>query len=156
MVDIDPKEREDKGIFITEFPDLDLLEDEIERLYKEAMDTVSFNGDIKNIYIFGSYARGTAVKGKSDLDVAVVLENIDFGEKKWGLENIHVAEMLTKTLDEESPQMFSEWFRGYDVLTFTINEWNREKSSKSRTSRDEIEGQTGVYNLTKREFINPI
>lgn len=110
--------------------------------------------ELEDIYIVGSYARGTAKKGESDLDIMIVTnvgKNTKFVHNSADIQNCIGEEWIN------APDSMKEWFDGADILR-TNHEGDRpwikllRFSDESREGRAK-EGRKGVYNLIDEQFI---
>jgi predicted nucleotidyltransferase len=149
MTSYERPDREKEGEFIHELKDL-----VIDNIEEEVKSSVEYGADvdrsmIDSIYIFGSWARGTAIEGESDLDIAVF-----FKEGVRDMDYTWESAMVSDSMEMGNP-MVRAMFEGFDVLLFdgkVKDETIQEKMTESRSGR--FEGEQQVYNLTKRRYEN--
>lgn len=122
---------------ITDVPDLDKLERQI---------VESFNGcstdaeELREIIVFGSYGRGGATKGESDLDIFIDAE----GENPEPVSFCMVNSRDKFRIDRN----FEEWFDDYDVvIPGKIGRWGKLLDYLDEKKPRE------AYSLTERSVI---
>lgn len=149
MADYD---RVNSGKRITDFDALDRLERMLQDAVEQALSDFDVGAEIDSIHIFGSWARGTAIPKQSDLDVITFL--ITNQEARFDANKIPISARVGDLMEmgRFSKQRFN-WFGGID--TFVEHTRNKQTmlQSKATESRDDRpEGDTGTYNLTKRQY----
>lgn len=137
---------------ITEFPRLEALEENIREAVNFEMGTVDFDADIRSVIIFGSYARGTAVKGESDLDVIVEFENIDKRDN-FDREKMWLVTSASNRLEQMATPLMEDWFNGYDVLFMEVGDMAMLQEKKTDDRVVGPDGHPGVYDITKDVFL---
>lgn len=128
-------------IGIADFPHLGTLERRLKQAFQECDD---YDMEIDEIIIFGSYGRGTATKGVSDLDVFLYIEPETLNRN----ENLYEAVSCMEGGDMERKVLdgFGDWFAGLDV-DFSTDEFGQWKVLYKMATHDDF----GVYSLTDRQ-----
>lgn len=145
-------DRINSGKFITDFDDLDRLENMLLDDLESALSDFNIGAELDEMHVFGSWARGTAIPEESDLDViAFVITN---QEARFDANKISISARFGDLMEMgrfSTPRF--RWFDGID--TFVEHARNKQTmlQSKATETRDKRpEGQTGTYNLTERQY----
>jgi len=103
-----------------------------------------------DVYVFGSWARGTAIEGVSDIDLALLYFPQDFTEFKQ--EQMWATGDIMEELVEQQTERMDRLFDGYDVGLFHIRNSHllNDKFTESRSDRPE--GTPQIYNLNEMRF----
>lgn len=151
MVEFDTavdRERRDEGVWIG---DIDGTY-KIQRNIRETIEECKGNGvrleiphSISGVtpqLVHGSYARGTAIKGESDLDLIIPIK------KQRGEVNALLANIINMCMEDNESMLirgFEEWFSGADIAAVPMGmEW--VMALRFAIGRDEGKGRV-VYNL---------
>lgn len=104
------------------------------------------------VYVFGSWARGTAIPQESDLDLALLYHPQDWGEFKRA--QLWITNSIRKGLVEEETPNMAENFEDYDlaIVSFRNSHLLNDKFTESRDDRPE--GTPQIYNLNDKRFRN--
>ncbi len=131
---------------------LDTLEGEIIDTWDYISDGGDrYGGEMDEIYIFGSWARGTAIPGESDLDVVIFLEGVHESQE-FDVNRMWMAAEISDMAEQSL--RFTE-FDGYDI--FIEDSYNKQAITKEKmkeTREGRVEGERQVYSLTDRRYYN--
>lgn len=150
MVDFNLRKEEGKDI-----SDLsDRARKEILDVIMEAQSQVQSSRDMEagepDIYVFGSWARGTAIDGRSDIDLALLYFPDDFTAFKQ--EQMWATGDIREKMEELETERMKRLFDGYDIalVTFRNQHMLNDKFTESRSDRPE--GTPQIYNLNDMRF----
>ena len=140
---------------LTDVPDHELLLSNINDVVGECQQEHGGNVQLDDAYVFGSYARGIARKGVSDLDILAVLSNPDGDELQPKFDSLRT--LITFCLNDHEDTItagFEEWFSGADATsTIPVNEWIELERVTKETRNARGGGPMRVYSLVGQEFI---
>lgn len=114
----------EEGVGVSEVPNTTAIAERVRTALEECMD-----GDLPGfskaevgldrILVFGSYARGGALKGESDLDILLTLELSEAAPKT--VATTYVQDCM---LDQRKGfiEGFEEWFDGVDIIALDAEE----------------------------------
>jgi predicted nucleotidyltransferase len=145
--------RIDEGKSITEQTSerLTELHEKIQAAQEFAQDGLGLDVGRPTVYVFGSWARGTALAGQSDLDVVMMYEPPDFTEFAQG--QIWLTNETREVMRERKSGWMENLFDGYDIFSIAGRNADTKLNNKFTESRDDRpEGETRIYNLTEQRF----
>lgn len=137
---------------ITDFPRLEALEEEIRKAVNFELGTVDFDADIRSVMVFGSYARGTAVKGESDLDVLVEFTDIT-NKENFHTEKMWLVGAASNRMEQAATPLMRDWFNGYDILFIELGDMETIQEKKTDDRIVGPDGHPGIYVITRDVFL---
>jgi len=145
-------DRINSGKFITDFNDLDRLEQILLDGLQSSLNDFNINAEPDEIHVFGSWARGTAIPKQSDLDVIVFVTTDQ--EARFDANKIPISARFGNLIEADHfLKTRFDWFNGIDAFTEHARNKKTVLQSKATESRDDRpEGKRGTYNLTKRQY----
>lgn len=123
---------------------LDLCKDEFEDV------------ELHSLYVVGSYARGTATAGVSDLDIVVVYNNAagDNMDPQFDIAREMVVNCLREEIERGATEVMNRAYDGYDVIhTIPRNRWEFLERFVVGDADYTIDGKPRVYDAINNEYI---
>lgn len=149
------------GLSITDFPKHDQIANWVEAAIRSCAEeegkdllerTQLVVGDM---FVFGSYARDQAVKGESDLDVIVEVQNKRGEELDPDFDSLRRrVEMCAEDyLEDYVDENWDEWFAGADFMTMIPQNKEQSMIRVTTDSRMMVKGRQRIYNLREGVFV---
>lgn len=144
------------NIGIEDLPDIGTLRSNIATVFNRCKSQTDSDVVLDDIIMFGSYARGVASKGESDLDLMVIVKDKGDGssEKDVSLDSAQIN-ICMDNMGDNIILGYEDWFNGVDIINVrTKFKWDNLARMSSSKQGDGRGGEIKVYSMEEQRFID--